>query len=349
MIWEIPDGGLTTSLTDPVVKLEGHSKRVGILSWHPTAHNVLMSAACDNVVILWNVAHGEAVIRIDVHPDLIYSACWNRDGSRILTSCKDKTLRVLDPRKGTVLIEKEKPHEGSRPIRAVFVSDGKILSTGFSRVSERQVALWDPNNFGEPLTLQELDTSSGVLLPFFDPDTGIVYLCGKGDSSIRYFEVTDEAPYVHYLSMYSSKESQKGMGYMPKRGLEVNKCEIARFYKLHERKCEPIVMTVPRKSDLFQEDLYPNTIGPEPSAEADEWFQGKDAQPILISLKDGFTATTKAKEFKVHKTLLQTKTASAGHHQENSQEVQSLKKEVRDLKAAIEELTKRVSELENKN
>lgn len=40
--------------------------------------------------------------------------------------------------------EKEKPHEGSRPVRAVFVSDGKILSTGFSRMSERQVALWDP-------------------------------------------------------------------------------------------------------------------------------------------------------------------------------------------------------------
>lgn len=43
-IWEIPEGGLTTSLTEPVVKLDGHSKRVGILSWHPTAHNVLMSA-----------------------------------------------------------------------------------------------------------------------------------------------------------------------------------------------------------------------------------------------------------------------------------------------------------------
>ena len=31
----------------------------------------------------------------------------------------------------------------------------------------------------EPLSLQELDTSSGVLRPFFDPDTNIVYLCGK--------------------------------------------------------------------------------------------------------------------------------------------------------------------------
>ncbi|CAN9506016.1 unnamed protein product [Ophioblennius macclurei] len=352
MIWEIPDGGLTTSLTDPVVKLDGHSKRVGILSWHPTAHNVLLSAGCDNVVILWNVARGEAAVRIDgVHADLIYSACWNRDGTAILTSCKDKTLRVLDPRKGSVIYEKEKPHEGSRPVRAVFVNDGKILSTGFSRMSERQVALWDPKNFDKPLTLQELDTSSGVLLPFFDPDTGVIYLCGKGDSSIRYFEVTEEAPFVHYLSMYSSKESQKGMGYMPKRGLEVNKCEIARFYKLHERKCEPIVMTVPRKSDLFQEDLYPDTVGPEPSVEADEWFAGTDGKPRLISLKDGFVATTKTKEFKVVKSLLKTSSGAptGGGQHSGSEEVQSLKLEVKDLKAAVEQLTERVHELESKH
>lgn len=50
----------------------------------------------------------------------------------------------------------------------------------------------------------------------------------QGDSSIRYFEITDESPYVHYLNTFSSKEPQRGMGYMPKRGLDVNKCEIAR-------------------------------------------------------------------------------------------------------------------------
>lgn len=72
------------------------------------------------------------------------------------------------------------------------------------------------------------------------------------------------------------------------------------------------------QSDLFQEDLYPDTIGPEPSVEADEWFQGKDAPPIMISLKDGFVATTKAKEFKVHKSLLKTTTASAGNQQDSS-------------------------------
>lgn len=50
----------------------------------------------------------------------------------------------------------------------------------------------------------------------------------QGDSSIRYFEITDEPPFVHYLNTFSSKEPQRGMGFMPKRGLDVSKCEIAR-------------------------------------------------------------------------------------------------------------------------
>lgn len=54
------------------------------------------------------------------------------------------------------------------------------------------------------------------------------FLLLQGDSSIRYFEVTDESPYVHFLNTYVSKEPQRGMGYLPKRGLDVNKCEIAR-------------------------------------------------------------------------------------------------------------------------
>lgn len=73
------------------------------------------------------------------------------------------------------------------------------------------------------------------------------------------------------------------------------------------------------QSDLFQEDLYPDTIGPEPSVEADDWFQGKEAPPILISLKEGFSTTTKTKEFKVHKSLMKTTSASAGNHQESGE------------------------------
>uniref|UniRef100_A0A8C5LRQ3 Coronin n=1 Tax=Leptobrachium leishanense TaxID=445787 RepID=A0A8C5LRQ3_9ANUR len=311
MVWQIPDGGLTLPLTEPVVVLEGHSKRVGIITWHPTARNVLLSAGCDNVVIIWNVGTGEAMISLeDMHYDMIFSASWNRNGSLICTATKEKKLRVIDPRKMEIVAEKDKAHEGARPMRAIFLADGNVFTTGFSRMSERQLALWNPKNMEEPIALHEMDTSNGVLLPFYDPDTSIIYLCGKGDSSIRYFEITDESPYVHYLSTFISKEPQRGMGYMPKRGLDVNKCEIARFYKLHERKCEPIIMTVPRKSDLFQDDLYPDTSGPEAPIEAEEWFEGKNADPILISLKHGYVASKNRDLNVVKKNILGSKPAA---------------------------------------
>ncbi|XP_061731750.1 uncharacterized protein coro1cb isoform X2 [Nerophis ophidion] len=311
MVWQIPDKGLESSLSEAVVVLEGHSKRVGIVSWHPTARNVLLSAGCDNQIIIWNVGSGEAMINLeDMHPDVIFSVSWSRNGSLLCTACKDKKVRVIDPRKKKIVVEKDKAHEGARPMRAIFLADGKIFTTGFSRMSERQLALWKADNMDEPICVQEMDSSNGVLLPFFDPDTNIVYLCGKGDSSIRYFEITDEAPYVHYLNTFSTKEPQRGMGYMPKRGLDVNKCEIARFYKLQERKCEPIIMTVPRKSDLFQDDLYPDTAGPDPALEAEGWFAGKNGGPILISLKDGYVPT-KGRELKVVKSnVLENKPAT---------------------------------------
>jgi len=46
---------------------------------------------------------------------------------------------------------------------------------------------------------------------------------------IRYFEITDEAPYIHYLNMYQSSDPQRGIGFMPKRGVNVNMCEISRL------------------------------------------------------------------------------------------------------------------------
>lgn len=35
-------------------------------------------------------------------------------------------------------------------MRAIFLADGKLFTTGFSRMSERQLALWDPVRKGQP-------------------------------------------------------------------------------------------------------------------------------------------------------------------------------------------------------
>ncbi len=66
-------------------------------------------------------------------------------------------------------------------------------------------------------------------------------------------------------------------------------------------------LSFPLQSDLFQDDLYPDTAGPDPALEAEEWFDGKNGDPILISLKNGYVPG-KNREFKVvKKNILDSK------------------------------------------
>ncbi|KAK7789673.1 hypothetical protein R5R35_011444 [Gryllus longicercus] len=293
-LWYIPDGGLATHLTDWLIDLHGHKRRVGYIEWHPSAENILISAGFDHLMIVWDVGHGQAVNVIDCHPDVIYSLSFNRDGSLVTTTCKDKKLRVIEPRRGIVLSEGI-CHAGTKACKAVFLGNtGRILTTGFSRHSDRQYAVWSQSDLSEPLVMESIDSSSGVLFPYYDHDTRIVYLAGKGDGNIRYYEVVDQAPWLHYLNQFLSGSPQRGLGFIPKRGCDVSQCEIFRFYKLHATKgmCEPISMIVPRKSDQFQDDLYPDTAAPSPALTAQEWISGKNCNPILMSMKTGVMVRT---------------------------------------------------------
>lgn len=56
------------------------------------------------------------------------------------------------------------------------------------------------------------------------------------------------------------------------------------------------------QSDLFQEDLYPPTAGPDAALTAEEWLGGRDAGPLLISLKDGYVPP-KSRELRVNRGL----------------------------------------------
>ena len=43
-IWQIPEDGLKESLNTPIVDLVYHQRRVGLIEWHPTASNILISS-----------------------------------------------------------------------------------------------------------------------------------------------------------------------------------------------------------------------------------------------------------------------------------------------------------------
>lgn len=292
-IWDIPKHGVTKNITTSKQDLHSHSRRVGIIEWHPTARDILFSAGYDYRIIIWNLSSGESLISnpvriLDCHKDAILSMSFNTNGSHLVTSCKDKRIRVIDSHTGKVL--QESNHLAHRAIKVVHLGNLKmILSVGYSKWNNRQIVLWDQDNIAVPLREEELDGSLGVLFPFYDPDTHMLYLAGKGEGNIRYYQLTSEKPYLHFLMDFRSPLPQKGMGIMPKRGLNVTACEVFRFYKLVTIKglIEPVSMIVPRRSDSYQDDIYPLTAGAQPAMTAQEWLNGFNKDPILVSLKPG--------------------------------------------------------------
>jgi coronin-2 len=102
-IWQIPEGGLVENLTKPLLTLEGvHQRRIGLIAWNPVAANILLSASHDHIIAIWNLETQQAINVIECHPDIIFSVSWNHNGSLIATTCKDKQLRIIDPRSGEV-------------------------------------------------------------------------------------------------------------------------------------------------------------------------------------------------------------------------------------------------------
>lgn len=259
-------------------------RKVGHVLFNPAAENVLASAAGDFTVKLWDIEAGSSKSAVKVG-DVIQSLSWSADGKHLVTTSRDKKLRIWDPRQ-------ERPahegpgHAGAKSSRAVWLGEhDRIATTGFSRMSDRQLALWDFRAAGEPLGgFQMLDSISGVCMPFWDDGTSMLFLAGKGDGNIRYYEYENDS--FEYLSEYKSADAQRGFAFVPKRGVNLHENEIARGYKtVNDSYIEPISFIVPRRAESFQEDIYPPTVGLKPAVSGKEWFGGADGVPPKISLE----------------------------------------------------------------
>ena len=260
-IWAVPDGGLTETIKDPLQTLSGHGKPVSLLTWHPTASNVLASVGKEPTVRIWDVEKGSSVLKLEGFGGLVQDFSFNPTGSLLATSDKAKLMKVHDPRSGTVASEWQ-PHGGGKPFRFCWLgSSGGVLTVGFTAQSKRELKVWDPRgDLTKPLNTTELDQAAGVIMPFYDEDTRMLYLAGKGDGNIRYYEMVDGEPYVYPLTEYRTNVSTKGADMLPKRACNSMKCEVARFLKLTNDSVEPIAFIVPRKEQSFQEDIFPDTF-----------------------------------------------------------------------------------------
>lgn len=212
------------------------------------------------------------------------SLSWRSDGTVFATTCKDKQVRVQDPRSNKVT-HCANSHQGLKDSRVVWLGDPNwVLTTGFDAVNTarffkrllliemnylqvrlREVYIRDIRNFEEPVKILQLDCSTGyvslilsclnffidcqscrILVPLYDIDTNMLFLAGKGDTTIQYMEVSERDPYL-IEGLRHSGEQTKGACLVPKRGMQVMQAEVNRVLQLTSTSVIPITYQVPRK------------------------------------------------------------------------------------------------------
>ncbi|XP_021695078.1 coronin-7 isoform X4 [Aedes aegypti] len=283
-VWHIPEKGLENSISNPECSFSTKQRRVETVGFHPTADCLLYSTAV-GCVSLWDLTCQQESFSNNQHPEVIQSLSWKQDGKVCATSCKDKMVRILDPRAETPISMIAESHQSIKDSRVVWLGDqNRILTTGFDAARLRQVIIRDLRNFSVPEKTLELDCSTGILMPLFDPDTNMLFLAGKGDTTIAYLEVTDKDPYL-IEGIRHSGEQTKGACLVPKRALRVMEGEVNRIMQLTSNSVIPIMYQVPRKTYRdFHSDLYPDTNGFKTELTGTQWLNGVNMAVQKISL-----------------------------------------------------------------
>ncbi|KAJ5163973.1 uncharacterized protein N7500_005803 [Penicillium coprophilum] len=295
LLWRVPENFTVRPDTDadniqdlaPIGKLSGHPKKIGHVLFNPAAENVLATASGDYTVKIWDIEAGAAKLTLNIG-DIVQSQSWSANGSLLVTTSRDKKLRIWDVRQERPAHETN-GHTGAKNSRAVWLGErDRIATTGFSKMSDRQLALWDIRAVREPINgFKTLDSISGVCMPFWDDGNSMLYLAGRGDGNIRYFELENDK--FEFLSEHKSADPQRGVAFMPKRGVNMHENEVARAYKtVNDQYIEPVSFIVPRRSENFQDDIYPPTVGVTPAMSSSEWLGGKEALPPKISMASLF-------------------------------------------------------------
>lgn len=296
-LWSIPEdweptdekglGKKGSDYTNVMVDLEGHAKKVQLIRFHPTANNTLLSCSGDYTVKLWDVESGIPVITYDECDNLFQDILWDVRGDNFAISNKDKIVRLVDARTAKTTLRIPNAHEGVKSVKLSWMGEtGKIMTTGASKQSGREMKIWDIKKLSTPLCTEAVDTASGALIPLYDQDTSVLYLCGKGDGIIRLYEFEDKEPYLHKLNDgFRSTTPGKGYCAIPKRGNDIMACETIRIMKLTNKDgIHPLSFTVPRKSDAFQDDIFPPAPAPIPAHTFEEWKKGSSKLPITMKL-----------------------------------------------------------------
>ncbi|KAH0787354.1 putative coronin [Histomonas meleagridis] len=335
-LWKIEesDGKIKPNHNQPLATLTGHGRKAARITFNPLVNGAMASFGMENAIKLWDINKAQCVTTIKgaTNNQNFLDIAWSQDGNRVVAPAKDKKIHIYDMRAGNEIVAVP-GHQNIKSSHAVFYDKlHYIFTTGFSSRAARQIALRDDRNPEKPLQEEDVDYNAGILFPFIDYDNGVVFTFGRGDTAAKYYELRDDdlKHPIMPLSGTQMQEAIRCVACQPKYCCNTSICEIMPFYVITNSKALlHVPMIVPRRNaECFQDDIYPDTVGPEPSAEFDDWKNGAEVKPKLVNLEN-FKISDEVADFKVE-----------------AEDVEGLKQQLTALNKTIEEQKATIAKLE---
>lgn len=276
--------------------MSGHIDRPNILCYHPNAKNVLASSGHDSKLILWDLNTREIKLKLDQVDTPLVALAWSSDGNKLATVDRNGVTKIYAPIEEAIAAPiwvGPAPSSG-KAARILWLSASRLLISGFDNTGSKVLYIVDiSKNSTAPqdsvitaISITSVSTPS-VLMTHYDPDTRIIYITARGESSILVYEyVPDKEPYIFELPpLVFPTQNQEIMLY-PKIVCDVMKCEVAKGIRLSQNSLEQFYFKVPRvRSEFFQDDIFPSTLCTwDTNLEAKDWFGGKKLTPLLVDL-----------------------------------------------------------------
>lgn len=249
--------------------MHGHSLRC--IAFSPTCDNMLVTCAMDQKTRVFDIEKGNDTPVSSINNEaVVNNISFNYDATLVVLACKDKSLRIIDPRAPVVAM---KTHDNCRlgmNVRASWCNRKQnvdVILTTSSMTGQRFMQLWDPRKLEtEPICSKIVDSESGALFPLYDESSGICFVAGKGDSIIRYYELNfldEQSTFIdaniEKANEFKTDNTQPiaGICLLPKSLVNVREVEVTKMLKLTQNSIIPITFTLPRqRKEFFQDDIY---------------------------------------------------------------------------------------------
>jgi coronin-7 len=273
--FRIPFDGLKDDFLVPESVIGAHYDRTTIILFHPTIKNMLLSSSPGRgsaEIKIWDTKDSSCLLTIP-QTDVVLSCCFDLLGTNVVSLGKDQKLSIFDLKTGD-LVKETKSHIGGKSARVFWLKGEKSLgSVGFSSGSQRELIVY--NDFQNPVS-SILDTSPSLLIPFYDIDTSVLLLIGRGESMVIYYEIVDEA--AVYLNRYQINSGiTTAFACLSKTSVNVQEVEIIKGYRLSQTSIDTVSVSVPRiKKEYFQDDVFPDTIDYQASSiTINDWMKNE--------------------------------------------------------------------------